>query len=103
MTRVLDDPGCFPYFIMMNGAPAGMLRLDRQADPSGRHFELSILLSPDSYGQGVAAAALRLIRQLEINAVFMAEIHPDNEASQVLFERAGFKRVHEKWFRQDPH
>ena len=102
MARALDNPDCFPYFIIVSGAPAGMLRLDRQADPSRRHFEVSILLNPDYYGQGVAAAALRLIRQLEINAVFTAEIHPDNHASHVLFEQAGFKRVDEKWFRQDP-
>jgi len=87
----LRDPGCVFHFIEHDGAPCGVLRLDAMEPPGA--FEISILIAPESKRRGIARAALAAIRRLLPWATLHAWVHPDNTASQRLFESAGFHQV----------
>lgn len=70
-----------------------MVRLDRIESPHAQlAAEVSILLSPGFYGRGLALAALNAVRALH-EEDFFAEVHPENLASQKLFERAGYRKL----------
>lgn len=97
--RTLNNPNSYLYKIMKDGAAAGMLRLDRRKTDA-REFEISILIAPEFYGQGIASLALDFIRKLDPAATFMAEVHVENEASRRLFLKAGFTPISETWFEQ---
>jgi len=101
MTNMLNNPDRYSYVIQSQGKPAGMIRLDRTDDKT-RIFIISILLDPEFYGRGVASAALRLARQIEVSAVFKAQIMAENKASRALFERLNFVPINETWYTQTP-
>ncbi len=95
--RSLNNPGCFLYKIVKNGVAAGMLRLDSRNEEV-RSFEVSILVAPAFYGQGVATAALAFIRKLDPVATLMAEILVENKVSRLLFQKAGYTPISKTWF-----
>ena len=75
-----------------NGAPAGMIRLDRLtgAAQDRARYEVSIAISATQQNKGIASAALGLARSLKPGAILEAEILPANGASIELFRRAGY-------------
>lgn len=83
------DPGSLICMIACDGQPRGCLRLDHIAQ--GRERLVSIYLSPDTWGQGIATAALDLARRLAPGWRFVAEVLPENDASHRLFRRAGYR------------
>ena len=77
--------------IMHGKHPSGMLRLDHKpCESTCVVFEVSILIDPDVQGQGLASAALGLVRLLVSEATFEARVHPENTASINLFLGAGY-------------
>jgi GNAT superfamily N-acetyltransferase len=95
-----DDGEVGRYF----GIPAGGLRLP---DPDAPRFaivehgvvvgriwtherEIGYFLRPDAWGRGLATRSLVLVRELLGSAVLC--IHPRNERSLRVAERAGFRR-----------
>lgn len=92
----LADPDCLLSIVTLDGAPAGVLRLDRSeelaAAPDAPAFEISILISPAHRGLGLALEALRFARRWQQSAAIIAEVLPGNDASAALFEAAGYER-----------
>jgi RimJ/RimL family protein N-acetyltransferase len=78
------------WIIEQDGMPAGVIRFD---DLHGER-EVSIYLSPAMKRQGIATAALRLL-----TGKLVAEVRPENTASVRLFERAGFRRCGDGFYR----
>lgn len=93
-TTRLADPQCFLTLIMLEDAPAGVLRLDPVPPPTetpeAPAYEISILISPEHRGQGVAEEALRFARRWQGQAVIVAEVLPGNTASDRLFRNAQY-------------
>ena len=85
----LADPTVIFHIIEHQGRPSGMVRLDLKFGTPDT-YEISILTAPDKYKLGIAKAALRAIHRLLPGATFLAEVHPENTASQLLFTSAGF-------------
>jgi RimJ/RimL family protein N-acetyltransferase len=104
MRRVLADPDVELMLVEANDAPAGMVRLDRLT--GGAHgiarYEVSIAIRAAHRNQGLASAALRLVRSLKPAAVLEAEILPANAVSIELFRRAGFVPAGGNRYRSDP-
>jgi len=91
----LADPDCLPTVITLDGAPAGVLRLDPLEPlpraPQAPAFEVSILVAPQRRGLGIAPEALGFLRRWQAAAVIVAEVLPGNEASAALFRAAGYR------------
>ena len=86
--QTLDDPSRLLLIVQLDGEPAGMLRLDREA---ADQCKISILTAPERYRLGIGSAALALARRLFVRAELHAEVLPANEASRVLFCNAGYR------------
>ena len=104
-TQVEHDAWCHQIFnnstIIFNiiehqGIPAGMIRLDSTDNPN--HYSVSILVSPNKQNQGIGSKALKLIRDLVPNSTLIAEVNPENIASQKMFEKSGYKFETGKYF-----
>jgi L-amino acid N-acyltransferase YncA len=57
---------------------------------AGPTFEVSILVAGTYRRMGVASAALAAMRRMVPWARLLAEVHPDNRQSDLLFQQAGF-------------
>ena len=88
----LQDRLCLLLIISCNGIPAGVLRLDFMRWEDRLSRLVSIAVSPDQKKQGIGLAALKAAKRMLPNGTFVADVHPDNTASCVLFERAGYQR-----------
>lgn len=93
-TRRLAEPACLLTIITLDGASAGLLRLDApaaagSARPAGSR-EVSILVDPALRGLGVALEALKFVRRWQGRLTIAAEVLPGNAASAALFEAAGY-------------
>jgi UDP-2,4-diacetamido-2,4,6-trideoxy-beta-L-altropyranose hydrolase len=86
--QTINDPSRMLLIVQIGGKPAGLLRLDREAD---NQFKISILTAPGSYRLGIGTAALALARRLLVSAELHAEVLPANEASRALFRKAGYR------------
>lgn len=89
LRRKLADPRCRLWILLHDGEAAGAVRLDAR---HGGDFEVSILVEPGRYRLGLAAAALRLVREQEPDATLVAEVLPGNAASEALFRAGGYRR-----------
>ncbi len=88
----IGDANCLHNIILVDGEPAGVLRLDRHlAKPDvSQSYIISILVAPELGGRGVGTAALAAARRLVPDAEIIAEVDPENAASHRLFRKAGF-------------
>ena len=93
LTRSDKDPF---YIVETEGVPSGFVRLDTTDRAQG--WEVSVLVSQAMQGQGLARTALGLLRLSHPKESILAEVHPDNSASQNLFARAGYQRMDESHF-----
>lgn len=88
LLRLAPNPGLFEM-MLMDGTPAGFVRLD--ADPSAPDaYEISILISSEMRGKGVGAASLAAVRRLVPEGTFLALVHQDNLPSHKIFSAAGY-------------
>lgn len=86
----LADPTSSLYIILYDKLPVGTLRLDELCK---LEYIISILVSPDLQGKGIALQTLNKISDLVENGLFFADIHQDNINSIKLFKKAGFEPV----------
>jgi len=93
LTSFLD----FFYIIEFNGGATGVLRLDRQVD---NQYLISIYLSPEYYGKGIATEALKLLDVIHPDHNLIAEVQERNTASQKIFENSNFIRLNHKTFKR---
>ncbi|MBI3759765.1 MAG: UDP-2,4-diacetamido-2,4,6-trideoxy-beta-L-altropyranose hydrolase [Deltaproteobacteria bacterium] len=84
--------------IEVEGARAGMLRLDRGAATD----RISIAVDPDYHRRGIGAASLALATRVSPGRPLEAEVLPENRASMALFAEAGFRKVDSNLFRREP-
>jgi UDP-2,4-diacetamido-2,4,6-trideoxy-beta-L-altropyranose hydrolase len=96
----LDDIDRVLCIVLHDKQPAGVLRFDHLPKADG--FEVSILVDPEKYGRGIAAAALTLGRNLFVCTRLVAEVLPGNEASHKLFRRAGYRQVDASHYLNEP-
>jgi RimJ/RimL family protein N-acetyltransferase len=80
--------------VVCEGRPVGVLRLEKDGDGT---YEISILIAAEYHNRKIGGNALALARSVVPDALIRAEIHPDNEASIRMFERAGYRRVAGCW------
>lgn len=75
----------------MDGVPVGRI----WCAPQQRPFEVGYYLRPDTWGRGLATRSLCLVRDWPVahgeTSVALC-MHPDNDRSQRVAERAGFRR-----------
>jgi UDP-2,4-diacetamido-2,4,6-trideoxy-beta-L-altropyranose hydrolase len=98
MRRTLEDPGCLFHLVVCEGQPAGFVRLNHR---QGGAYEVSIATDPLRHGEGIEAAALRLVRRLVPDTLLMAEVLPGNDLSRALFVGAGYV-ADGTWFLSHP-
>ena len=88
----LSDHQSMINMICCGSKAIGVLRLDKILDdnPHQPVYELSILVSPDYYRQGIAKTAIMNALILLPDAKIRAEVHPENIASNALFQSLDF-------------
>ncbi|GIU14653.1 MULTISPECIES: UDP-2,4-diacetamido-2,4,6-trideoxy-beta-L-altropyranose hydrolase [unclassified Shewanella] len=90
------------YLLMLrrNSIDVGMVRLDPLSEP--HHYLISIVTAPECYRQGIAKAAVMLIRQAFKLITIHATVLADNHASQALFRNTGYTQLTEEQWIQYP-
>lgn len=92
MEKTLTRNDVYLYTIVYKKRKVGCIRLDL----SGlNRAAVSILLSPEEYGNGFAYSALDAALKKHRNLEFEAYIDVENSASQKLFKKCGFAQVDE--------
>jgi UDP-2,4-diacetamido-2,4,6-trideoxy-beta-L-altropyranose hydrolase len=94
LTTKLREPDHFHWIVERSGAPCGAVRFD-VADGAAR---VSIVIAPERRGAGLGALVLaegekRLLAARSDVKRFVADIRPENRASQRLFAAAGYHAV----------
>ena len=90
----LEDPDCRIWIVEHAGAPAGMVRLEREADRPAETVAVSVYVAREGRRLGLASAAIEralgdAVREHgSLNAI--ARVRPENTASRRLFEALGF-------------
>jgi UDP-2,4-diacetamido-2,4,6-trideoxy-beta-L-altropyranose hydrolase len=88
----MRDPDCYFYVVTdAQRRPVGMVRYDRK----GTEAVVSINIAPAQRGRGLGPASLRasarkLFAEADVQRI-IALIKPENQASVVAFERAGYR------------
>jgi UDP-2,4-diacetamido-2,4,6-trideoxy-beta-L-altropyranose hydrolase len=97
MGRKLNSPSDYFYIIQDSNAlkSLGALRLDRI---KAGEYLISIFISPDTFGRGIATQALALVDVIHPNITIHATVIEKNHASQALFERAKYQRLSNEQF-----
>ncbi len=92
MTRKLDSVRDYFYIVIdkQNLKPLGVVRLDN-TEPD--HYLVSIYVAPESYGKGVAIAALSMVDELHPEMTLHATVLKENVASQKLFQKANYTQL----------
>lgn len=101
LQQTLDNPLRQLLIAEQCGHPLGTLRLDAHPEHQ-MQAEVSILSCPSAQGRGVAQAMLRLARICWPFWEIHAYVRRENQASQVLFERAGYQRLDAENFISHP-
>lgn len=79
----------------------GVITLDWY-DSKRDECEVSLVINPEYYGQGIAKAGLEVAHALHKDAIFWAEILPENKASQAVFQKMKYKNIKMNWYKHDP-
>lgn len=99
LDEYFTHPEMPPLFIHVKGERAGYIRFRMKEDPLDKKramTEISIVVAPEKRDKGIGTAALGALKELFIKRhVFAvrADVKKENIASQMLFEKAGFRRV----------
>jgi aminoglycoside 6'-N-acetyltransferase len=92
-----DDPGATRLVIEVDGAVAGMIQYEEEADPDYRSAGIDIFLHPDFQGRGLGAEAVRTLARhlVRDRGHHRLTIDPavDNRAAIRAYERVGFRPV----------
>jgi GNAT superfamily N-acetyltransferase len=85
------DPDAPSFAIVAGGAPVGRI----WCAAGKRPFEVGYYLHPDAWGRGLATRSLRLVSEwlfAQGEPAVILCMHPDNERSRRVAERAGYRR-----------
>ena len=92
----LADPDCVFLLAELNSERVGTIRLDRRGD----EWEVSIVVAPHTRGRGLGTSMLAALDEITRGDKLVAEIHPDNQASDALFRTAGYRRCADRLYRK---
>lgn len=96
MKNKLKDKTSF-FYIINHESKCGVLRLDAIQDKKFC-YEISIFLSNICFGKGIASAAIKRAIFLHKSKNIIATVHPDNIASNNLFNSIGFTKISKNQF-----
>lgn len=82
----LDADVAVSEVVARDGTPVAIVR----ADPIPDGHEVSLVVAPETRGQGIGAAALQYLDSLMAGRPLTAVVHPDNAASLATFRSAGY-------------
>lgn len=85
------DPEAPSFTIVADGSPVGRIWCAAQKRP----FEVGYFLRPDAWGRGLATRSLQLVSDWLLaqgEPMVVLCTHPENERSQRVAERAGYRR-----------
>lgn len=105
MTRKLESENNYFYIIELAASKCekktsvGVVRLDQSGEET---YTISIFITPEHFGKGIAKYALKQIDILHPKEFINAVVLKENTASQALFSRAGYTRVNEEQFTRQP-
>lgn len=99
LSKGLKDQSKYLFVITCDSKPSGFLHLTRT---DSAEFEISILVSPDWQGKGVASQSLHEIRRLFPFVTMHAVVHAKNLASQKLFSSCGFVKTDKHTYTHSP-
>lgn len=105
MTRKLESENNYFYIIELAASKCekkisvGVVRLDQSGEET---YTISIFITPEHFGKGIAKYALKQIDILHPKEFINAVVLKENTASQALFSRAGYTRVNEDQFTRQP-
>ncbi|MDX2320731.1 MAG: UDP-2,4-diacetamido-2,4,6-trideoxy-beta-L-altropyranose hydrolase [Moritella sp.] len=99
MSNKVIDKNHYFYLIELNEIRVGVVRLDRL---TAGEYVVSIFISPDYYGQGLAKQALNYIDYIHAHVTIHATVFKDNIASQKLFLSANYQRTSDESFIRTP-
>jgi RimJ/RimL family protein N-acetyltransferase len=104
LRTAVSDPSRLLCIVERDGEAAGVLRLDRREEAAGaaETHEVSILIDPSRYGEGLAVAALRFARDAFPGWRLIAEVLPGNDVSHALFRAAGYRQENDRWYACEP-
>jgi UDP-2,4-diacetamido-2,4,6-trideoxy-beta-L-altropyranose hydrolase len=85
--KIIDSPTSQLFILMLGVHKTGILRVD---NINSDKLEVSIIVSPDYWGNRLANKALNIIESLVLNKTLKAVIHNNNTASKKVFLRSGF-------------
>jgi len=85
--KIINSPISQLFILMLGAHKAGVLRVDNLRSSES---EISIIISPNHSGQGLAKQALKGIENLMPSKVLKAIIHNNNIPSKGLFSRSGY-------------
>jgi UDP-2,4-diacetamido-2,4,6-trideoxy-beta-L-altropyranose hydrolase len=96
MGKKLESVKDFFYIIKLpNNISVGVIRLDRL---TAGEYVISIFISPDNFGQGIAKKALSFIDEIHKDIKIHATVLESNLASQRLFSVANYQRITQESF-----
>ena len=95
MQASLRDPECYFYMLRKAGVAVGVVRLNWLR---ASEYEVSIIVAPSLYGQGLGLNALKLLRQLHQEITIHATVLPGDTASLRLFAAAGYEQASDTEF-----
>jgi UDP-2,4-diacetamido-2,4,6-trideoxy-beta-L-altropyranose hydrolase len=91
------------YFYILknriNEGAVGVIRLDWTSEDN---YVISVFMAPDQYGKGLASTALSLVDCIHPAVTLRATVLTGNTKSQILFEKAGYKRLAQDTFVREP-
>ena len=85
--KIINSPTSQLFVLMLGTHQAGVLRVDNL---KSSELEVSIIISPNYSGQGLAKKALNRVESLTPSKVLKAIIHNNNIPSKGLFNRSGY-------------
>ncbi len=88
--KLKDDKSHF--YIIEHDTRSGVIRLD-PVEHKIADLEISIFLTTECHGQGIASAAIKRLIMLHNSVNLLATVLPENHASQKLFESIGLKKI----------
>nr|WP_255490954.1 GNAT family N-acetyltransferase [Spartinivicinus marinus] len=103
--KKLKDINNYFYIILHKEIPSGVVRLDlierakfSNIDIRNQLYEISVYVSDDQYGKGLASIAVSKIESLIPKSTIMAYVSKQNSSSQKLFEKVGYKKIQESTY-----
>lgn len=100
LRKMVMDPRSFLFMIRRQNNDVGMVRIDPMTESGW--YQISIVTGSGYYRQGVAKAALELIRRIFRTITISATVLPENLASQSLFNSMGYVQVDNTQWLQYP-